>query len=120
MKMMVFFFFKQKTAYEIRKGDWSSDVCSSDLERMLQENPLLERAEAEEEAARAEEFPLAGPGRVTESAERIPSDTSDGNAPEARGAHDDAPDPADFTDYSSGSSDGDWGGGSTSEDDDFY
>src|SRR5216117_384797 len=28
---MSFFFFKQKTAYEIRKGDWSSDVCSSDL-----------------------------------------------------------------------------------------
>src|SRR5216117_3012793 len=28
---MFFFFFKQKTAYEIRKGDWSSDVCSSDL-----------------------------------------------------------------------------------------
>src|SRR5216117_133933 len=28
---LVFFFFKQKTAYEIRKGDWSSDVCSSDL-----------------------------------------------------------------------------------------
>ena len=27
----MFFFFKQKTAYEIRKGDWSSDVCSSDL-----------------------------------------------------------------------------------------
>jgi len=26
-----FFFFKQKTAYEIRSGDWSSDVCSSDL-----------------------------------------------------------------------------------------
>src|SRR5216117_594539 len=29
--MVDFFFFKQKTAYEIRKGDWSSDVCSSDL-----------------------------------------------------------------------------------------
>src|ERR1051325_11415533 len=26
------FFFKQKTAYEITYGDWSSDVCSSDLE----------------------------------------------------------------------------------------
>jgi len=26
-----FFFFKQKTAYEIIAGDWSSDVCSSDL-----------------------------------------------------------------------------------------
>ena len=27
----VFFFFKQKTAYEIVSRDWSSDVCSSDL-----------------------------------------------------------------------------------------
>src|SRR3546814_5019913 len=29
----VFFFFKQKTAYEMRISDWSSDVCSSDLTR---------------------------------------------------------------------------------------
>src|SRR3546814_4740507 len=29
--MVVFFFFKQKTAYEMRISDWSSDVCSSDL-----------------------------------------------------------------------------------------
>src|SRR3546814_9300328 len=28
---VVFFFFKQKTAYEMRISDWSSDVCSSDL-----------------------------------------------------------------------------------------
>src|SRR3546814_4122224 len=28
-----FFFFKQKTAYEMRISDWSSDVCSSDLLR---------------------------------------------------------------------------------------
>ena len=27
------FFFKQKTAYEIGTGDWSSDVCSSDLDK---------------------------------------------------------------------------------------
>src|SRR3546814_3055485 len=27
-----FFFFKQKTAYEVRISDWSSDVCSSDLD----------------------------------------------------------------------------------------
>ena len=27
----VFFFFKQKTAYEVYQCDWSSDVCSSDL-----------------------------------------------------------------------------------------
>ena len=32
-----FFFFKQKTAYEIGTGDWSSDVCSSDLPDTLQQ-----------------------------------------------------------------------------------
>src|SRR3546814_5174795 len=31
MLCFVFFFFKQKTAYEMRISDWSSDVCSSDL-----------------------------------------------------------------------------------------
>src|SRR3546814_9101110 len=33
---VVFFFFKQKTAYEMRIRDWSSDVCSSDLEVKLE------------------------------------------------------------------------------------
>src|SRR3546814_6433375 len=33
--MLLFvFFFKQKTAYEMRISDWSSDVCSSDLRRL--------------------------------------------------------------------------------------
>ena len=31
--LFFFFFFKQKTAYEIYQCDWSSDVCSSDLYR---------------------------------------------------------------------------------------
>src|SRR3546814_10084133 len=31
MLCVCFFFFKQKTAYEMRISDWSSDVCSSDL-----------------------------------------------------------------------------------------
>src|SRR3546814_2255198 len=31
MLLCIFFFFKQKTAYEMRISDWSSDVCSSDL-----------------------------------------------------------------------------------------
>src|SRR3546814_3083468 len=31
----VFFFFKQKTAYDMRISDWSSDVCSSDLVKVL-------------------------------------------------------------------------------------
>src|SRR3546814_2807375 len=38
--VVVFFFFKQKTAYEMRISDWSSDVCSSDL----QADPPLSRA----------------------------------------------------------------------------
>src|SRR3546814_2994539 len=31
VRVLFFFFFKQKTAYEMRISDWSSDVCSSDL-----------------------------------------------------------------------------------------
>src|SRR3546814_4522903 len=33
--ILVFFFFKQKTAYEMRISDWSSDVCSSDLRSFM-------------------------------------------------------------------------------------
>src|SRR3546814_9344068 len=36
MSHSVFFFFKQKTAYEMRISDWSSDVCSSDLAHAAQ------------------------------------------------------------------------------------
>src|SRR3546814_5153582 len=31
LRVLYFFFFKQKTAYDMRISDWSSDVCSSDL-----------------------------------------------------------------------------------------
>src|SRR3546814_5495691 len=34
--MFLVFFFKQKTAYEMRISDWSLDVCSSDLEQTVQ------------------------------------------------------------------------------------
>src|SRR3546814_14910827 len=36
----MFFVFKQKTAYEMRISDWSSDVCSSDLHKILENLPL--------------------------------------------------------------------------------
>src|SRR3546814_4415221 len=39
--MLCVFFFKQKTAYEMRISDWSSDVCSSDLQRLV--SPPLDR-----------------------------------------------------------------------------
>src|SRR3546814_10121335 len=38
-----FFFFKQKTAYEMRISDWSSDVCSSDLLPAAVEQAALQR-----------------------------------------------------------------------------
>src|SRR3546814_2760038 len=44
------FFFKQKTAYEMRISDWSSDVCSSDLsapDRLLLEANVEERSTGE-------------------------------------------------------------------------
>src|SRR3546814_12509105 len=41
MCCVVFFFFKQKTAYEMRISDWSSDVCSSDLESMHMPLPAI-------------------------------------------------------------------------------
>src|SRR3546814_10050261 len=45
---MYFFFFKQKTAYEMRISDWSSDVCSSDLVRISNEigYPVMMKASA--------------------------------------------------------------------------
>src|SRR3546814_15882008 len=36
--VLFFFFFKQKTAYEMRISDWSSDVCSSDLNGFARSN----------------------------------------------------------------------------------
>src|SRR3546814_5155396 len=38
LRCRMFFFFKQKTAYEMRISDWSSDVCSSDLTSTLPRN----------------------------------------------------------------------------------
>src|SRR3546814_4152321 len=38
----MFFFFKQKTAYEMRISDWSSDVCSSDLIDLVLDPPDME------------------------------------------------------------------------------
>src|SRR3546814_10888763 len=42
---LFFFFFKQKTAYEMRISDWSSDVCSSDLNAEAAANKQLPTAD---------------------------------------------------------------------------
>src|SRR3546814_9707739 len=43
MIFIVVFFFKQKTAYEMRISDWSSDVCSSDLNKTKISMPFAAR-----------------------------------------------------------------------------
>src|SRR3546814_3552440 len=57
----MFFFFKQRTAYEMRISDWSSDVCSSDLawrvwvaarDRLFREHPQSPRPTTERAAFR--------------------------------------------------------------------
>src|SRR3546814_3513503 len=52
-----FFFFKQKTAYEMRISDWSSDVCSSDL--FPKKEPLRAELEAFRDAVRGLSSELA-------------------------------------------------------------
>src|SRR3546814_1066100 len=57
----LFFFFKQKTAYEMRISDWSSDVCSSDLRIADCEYPFgMRRAVVIDNDA-----PVAGQARLT-------------------------------------------------------
>src|SRR3546814_2615013 len=53
---MIFFvfFFKQKTAYEMRISDWSSDVCSSDLDAVQKLAPAREQRRILEREARVE------------------------------------------------------------------
>src|SRR3546814_21188663 len=47
---MCFFFFKQKTAYEMRISDWSSDVCSSDLFADLKRRVNIEESRRQRDA----------------------------------------------------------------------
>src|SRR3546814_6368195 len=56
----IFFFFKQKTAYEMRISDWSSDVCSSDLQAHAQAGDAKRR---QMRGIRAEYLHVAGTRR---------------------------------------------------------
>src|SRR3546814_19282752 len=61
--LYLFFFFKQKTAYEMRISDWSSDVCSSDLSAA----PTLSRSSAIRAWARLDAV-IQSPARASSTA----------------------------------------------------
>src|SRR3546814_10752219 len=63
----VLFFFKQKTAYEMRISDWSSDVCSSDLPDLAIERPVAQ--EADGRFALQDELAIGLKDRRTETVE---------------------------------------------------
>src|SRR3546814_9147242 len=69
MVVLLFFFFKQMTAYEMRISDWSSDVCSSDLPvRHLRQR--VEAAGVHRLEQQVEQFGL-GDARLGQAARRL-------------------------------------------------
>ncbi len=101
----------------IRLLQLSTIELNAEVERMLQENPLLEKEEGEDEAP-PPEFPLAGSvAPETPVVERGSQEEEDQyQRPDSPSESSEAPD---FADYSTGG-DGDWGGGGSNEDDEFY
>src|SRR3546814_3378825 len=63
MSLFLFFFFKQKTAYEMRISDWSSDVCSSDLVfiHAEEEQPVLDDGAGRPDVGLVERAVVAAP-----------------------------------------------------------
>src|SRR3546814_2522443 len=61
VSVVFFFFFKQKTAYEMRISDWSSDVCSSDLLVAVHQQEVAARK-------RARHREVDGKGRLADTA----------------------------------------------------
>ncbi|MGE5090502.1 MAG: RNA polymerase factor sigma-54, partial [Candidatus Levyibacteriota bacterium] len=103
----------------IRLLQLSTLELNAEVERMLQENPLLERAEGEDEPLPIE-VPLSGPGRVGDERDSVTRTSGEGgdSDDETRGARDEGPDSDDYRDYDGGA-DGDWGARSGSDDEDF-
>src|SRR3546814_11135020 len=90
IRMSHFFFFKQKTAYEMRISDWSSDVCSSDLgQRQLHDRgQQADPGEAEPDRGRipaeADRRPER-PGRGIDHAADLPQEPRQQQRPRAPG-----------------------------------
>src|SRR6266436_949496 len=107
----------------IRLLQLSTIELNAEVERMLQENPLLEKAEGEDDA-RAVELPLAGPARASEvEARGEAGETGNGASGDTKstadeGDHGESAERTDFEDYSPGDSDWSGTGGAGRDDDD--
>src|SRR3546814_3755447 len=76
----LFFFFKQKTAYEMRISDWSSDVCSSDLVIVAgRRQEALDRAIAGREHMAAMTLDIGDAGAIEDFARRAIAEHPDLN-----------------------------------------
>src|SRR3546814_6710181 len=82
-----FFFFKQKTAYEMRISDWSSDVCSSDLQASRRAPDAVADARADRGGARARLL-CRGAGRFRQAGRRGRGDARRNPDPAGEGARD--------------------------------
>jgi RNA polymerase sigma-54 factor len=105
----------------IRLLQLSTLELNAEVERILQENPLLEKEEAEgEESAPPQEFPIATRERGPEPEPEYRQQASEsGDEPDDRPLDvTQAADPADVADYGGG--DTDWGGGAPPDEEDFY
>src|SRR3546814_1748912 len=80
MVSLIFFFFKQKTAFEMRISDWSSDVCSSDLQLPAKRNDLDGKAGPSSlKLCRPCLGPDPGPGMHRRKRTQIATGRSDGD-----------------------------------------
>src|SRR3546814_7580922 len=69
--MVLFFFFKQKTAYEMRISDWSSDVCSSDLR--LQNQQLHQRQQEQQQRMLQQYWLIHMPTHMLQQFPQVPN-----------------------------------------------
>src|SRR3546814_11814749 len=91
---LCFFFFKQKTAYEMRISDWSSDVCSSDLvgPELAQGNLAADHADGAGDGARLGDDAVRGGGDEIAAGGREVAHRDDDRLAEGAGAAHLAPD----------------------------
>src|SRR3546814_3546571 len=68
---VVFFFFKQKTSYELRISDWSSDVCSSDLTKDVERYHIELEGDGTYRAFEDVEFNLGSPKQRVDKLQQL-------------------------------------------------